>query len=209
MRTEDIPLTLYFGFIVSSILAAYLTVALQALGLPWAPFAAWLCGRSARKKGLDVRRHAVAGALYSALMFCPWIYFILRMNGGNVPTILVRLFYISVFTAWMLGSIFWTFLAAIIFHPGTASLYEFSNPWVVFSYTMYTLVLAKLVAWFVSLRALLKRRRRASGSENRSDAMICREHLTPPAFAAVSMAITLFVIFGLTPTWTSIFGERP
>lgn len=208
MRTEDIPLTLYFGFIVSTILAAYLPVALQALGLPWAPFAAWICARSARRKGLDVRRHAVAGALYSALMFCPWIYFILRMNGGNVPTILVRLFYISVFTSWMLGSIFWTFLAAIIFHPGTASLYEFSNPWVVFSYTVYTLVLAKLIAWFVSLRALLKRRRRASGSENRSDAMIGREYLTPLACAIVSVAITAFCAFWLDPIWASIFGER-
>ena len=207
---SDTPLgAIYFGFIVSTILAAYLPVALQVLGLPWAPFAAWICARSARRKGLDVRRHAVAGALYSALMFWPWVYFILRMNGRDVPAILVHLFYISVFAAWMVGAVFWMLILAIASHPGTDSLYEFSNAWVILSYMQYALVLASVIAWFVSLRMLRKRRRRASGSENRSDAMIGREYLTPLAFAAVSMAITLFVVFGLTPIWTSIFGERP
>ena len=206
---SDIPITLFFGFIVAIGVSLWIPILLQIFGLPWAPFAAWICARSARKKGLDVRRHAVAGALYSALMFWPWVYFILRMNGRDVPAVLIRLFYIAVFAAWMLGAVFWMLILAIANHPGTDSLYEFSNPWVILSYMEYALVLASAIAWFVSLRMLRKRRRRASGSENRSDAMIGREYLTPLAFAAVSMAITLFVIFGLTPTWTSIFGERP
>ena len=207
---NDTPLgAMYFGFIITTVLAIYLPVAFLALDLAWAPFAAWICARSARKKGLDVRRHAVAGALYSALMFWPWVYLILRMNGRRVPSMLVRLFYISVFTSWMFGSIFWTFLFALIFHPGIDSLYELSNPWVVFSYIVYALAFAKIAVWFVSLRTLLKRRRRESGDENRSDAMITREYLIPLVFAVVSIPITVFVVFGLTPTWTSIFGEKP
>ena len=209
MRAEDIPMALYFGFIVTTIFVNYLPAALLALGLAWAPFAAGISAMSARKKGLDARRHAVAGALYSALMFCPWVYFMLRMNGRNVPAILVRLFYISVFTAWALGAVFWTFIVAIAHHPGTDSLYKFSNPWVVFSYIVYALLFAEVGAWLASLWTLLKRRRRESESENRSDAMIDREYLMPPAFAAASLAIAAFALFGLTRIWTSIFGEIP
>ena len=199
---------LYFGFIIATIIAAYFAVGLQILSLPWTPFAAWICARSARKKGLDVRRHALAGALYSALMFCPWVYFILRMNGKRVPAALVRLFYISVYASWMFGSIFWTFVSAIIFHPGTDSLYEFSNPWVALSYATHSLALVKFVAWLVTLRTLL-RSQRAAGDGNRSYATLAREYLMPPAGAIVSLAITLFVLFGLTPISESIFGEIP
>ena len=204
----DTPLALYFGFITAAILLAYMPAALLALGLPWTPFAALICARSARKKGLDVRRHALAGALCSALLFCPWVYFILRMNGKRVPVVLVRLFYISVYASWMFGSIFWTFVSAIIFHPGTASLYEFSNPWVALSYATHSLVLIKVVAWLVTLRMLL-RRRSAAGDGIRSDATLAREYLMPPACAIVSLATTAFVIFGLYQISESIFGEIP
>ena len=207
---SDTPLgAMYFGFIITTVLAIYLPVVFLALGLAWAPFAAGISAISARKKGLGARRHAVAGALYSALMFCPWVYFMLRMNGRSVPAILVRLFYISVFTTWTLGSIFWTFAVAIAHHPGTDSLYEFSNPWVVFSYIVYALLFAKIGVWFVSLRTLLKRRRRELATEAGENALIALVYLTPPAFTAVSLAITAFALFGLTRIWTSIFGEIP
>ena len=206
---SDIPITLFFGFIIAIGVSLWIPILLQIFGLPWAPFAAWICARSAREKGLDVRQHAIAGALYSALMFWPWVYFILRMNGRDVPAVLIRLFYIAVFAAWMLGAVFWMSILAIANHPGTDSLYEFSNAWVILSYMEYALVLANAIAWFVSLRMLRKRRPRASVSENRSDAMICREHLTPPACAIVSVAITAFCAFWLDPIWASIFGERP
>ena len=206
---SDTPLgAIFFGFIIAVGVSLWIPMLLQIFGLPWAPFAAWICARSARKKGLDVRRHAVAGALYSALMFWPWVYFILRMNGRDVPAVLIRLFYIYVFAAWILGAVFWMLILAIASHPGTDTLYEFSNPWVILSYMEYALVLANVIAWFVSLRMLRNRRRRAAGSENRSDAMICREYLTPPAFAIVSVAITAFCAFWLYPIWASIFGER-
>ena len=205
---NDTPLVLYGIFLWAVSAAFLLPIWLQILGLPWAPFAAWICARSARKKGLDVRRHAIAGALYSALLFWPWVYFILRMNGKTVPAALVRLFYISVYASWMLGAVFWTFIWAIIFHPGTDSLYEFSNPWVALSYMTHFLVLANVIAWLVSLRMLL-RRRRAAGSGNRSDALIAREYLTPPACAIMSLATISFIVFGLTRIAESIFGGIP
>ena len=142
-------------------------------------------------------------------MFWPWVYFILRMNGRNVPAILIRLFYISVFAAWMLGAVFWMLILAMVNHPGTDSLYEFSNPWVILSYMEYALVLANVIAWFVSLRILLKRRRRASSSDEGASALIAREYLEPPARAIAAVAVTAFCAFWLDPIWVSIFGERP
>ena len=195
MRTEDIPLTLFGAFWAIVGVAFLLPPALQALGLPWAPFAAWVCARSARKKGLDVRRHAVAGALYSALLFWPWVYFILRMNGRNVPVVLIRLFYISVYASWMLGFVIITLGGAIAVHPGIERMYEFSNPKVVASYFIYCLFIANLVMWFVSLVRFLKRRR-ANPDVSRADALIDREYLTPPALmiATVTLVWTLSMV---------------
>ena len=206
---SDVPITLFFGFIIAIGVSLWIPILLQFLGLPWAPFAAWICARSARKKGLNVRRHAVAGALYSALLFWPWVYLILRMNGRNVPAILIRLFYISVFTAWMLGAVFWMLILAILYHPGTDSLYEISNPWVMISYMLYALVLANVIAWLISLMTLRKRRRRDLGSEALASALIAREYLAPPACAIAAAAVTAFCAFWLYPIWTSIFGARP
>ena len=195
---SDTPLgAIFFGFVIASSVSLLLPILLQILGLPWAPFAAWICARSARKKGLDVRRHAVAGALYSALLFWPWVYFILRMNGRNVPVVLIRLFYISVYASWMLGFVIITLGGAIAAHPGIERMYEFSNPRVAASYFVYCLFIANLVTWFVSLVRFLKRRR-ANPDVSRADALIDREYLTPPALmiATATLVWTLSMVAG-------------
>ena len=133
----------------------------------------------------------------------------MRMNGGSVHAILVRLFYISVFTAWALGAVFWMLIFAIASHTRTDGLYEFSNPWVIISYMQYALVLANVIAWFVALWMLRKRRRRDLGSEALASALIAREYLAPPACAIVALAVTAFSVFWLNPMLVSIFGERP
>ena len=62
-----------FGFLRTSIvifafvLAALIVLVIPLLGPTWAPFAAWFSAKAARLRGLDSRRLAVAGAIYSTL----------------------------------------------------------------------------------------------------------------------------------------------
>ena len=204
---EDIPLALFGAFWAIVGAAFLLPPALQVLGLPWAPFAAWICARSARKKGLDVRRHAVAGALYSALLFWPWVYFILRMNGRSVPVILVRMFYISVYASWMLGFVIITLGGAIAIHPGVERIYEFSNPKVIASYFIYCLFAVNLVVWLVSLRRFL-RRVRAKPDDPRAGALIGNEYLTPPALM-IATATLVWALSMIAARVAEFLSEAP
>ena len=67
---------------------------MPALGLLWAPFAALVCSRAARARGLETRRYALAGAIYSILFFWPWVYLILRMYNKHIPGCIIRIVYI-------------------------------------------------------------------------------------------------------------------
>ena len=187
----DTPLVLYGIFLWVVFAALSLPVLLQFLGLPWAPFAAWICGRSARKKGLDVRRHALAGALYSALLFWPWVYFILRMNGRNAHSALVRLFYISVFGLWMVGGVIMTLFLAVVLTTEIELNYAPSSAQSLLASMMYAVPLLNLALWVFSLIRFLRRRKSASGG---SGALIGREYLIPPALAVLSIGMVAAVL---------------
>ena len=158
------------------------------IGLPWAPFAAWICARSARKKGLDVRRHAVAGAACSALLFLPWVYLILRMNGGKVPDALVRLFYIGVFASWALGGATLTLIVTLATHTSYDMFYETSDGGNALVGAMYVLTLAQAALWVFALTRFLRRRKARFGE---GIFPIDREYLIPPALAILSIAIAI------------------
>lgn len=187
----DTPLVLYGIFLWVVFAALSLPVLLQFLGLPWAPFAAWICGRSARKKGLDVRRHALAGALYSALLFWPWVYFILRMNGRNAPSALVRLFYISVFGLWMVGGVIMTLFLAVVLTTEIELNYAPSSAQSLLASTMYAAPLLNLALWVFSLTRFTRRRKSELGG---SGALIGREYLIPPALAILSIGMVAAVL---------------
>ena len=69
-----------FGFLPT--LAAFLTtLVIATLCLAWAPFAALICARIARQRGLSIKRPAVHGAIYSALLFLPWRHLTRQMRG--------------------------------------------------------------------------------------------------------------------------------
>ena len=187
----DTPLVLYGIFLWVVFAALSLPVLLQFLGLPWAPFAAWICGRSARKKGLDVRRHALAGALYSALLFWPWVYFILRMNGRNAPSALVRLFYISVFGLWMVGGVIMTLFLAVVLTTEIELNYAPSSTQSLLASMMYAAPLLNLALWVFSLTRFLRRRKSELGG---SGALIGREYLIPPALAVLSIGMVAAVL---------------
>ena len=191
IRSEDIPLLLYAVFVSVVFAALLLPVLLQFLGLPWAPFAAWICGRSARKKGLDIRRHALAGALYSALLFWPWVYFILRMNGRNAPSALVRLFYISVFGLWMVGGVIMTLFLAVVLTTAIEMHHAPTGTQSLLASLMYAAPLLNLALWVFSLTRFTRRRKSASGG---SGALIGREYLIPPALAVLSIGMVMAVL---------------
>ena len=68
---------LVFGFG----LTALGILAFQAFCIIWAPFAALICGLAARKRGLNVLQCMFIGAIYSALLFVPWMYIIRRIRN--------------------------------------------------------------------------------------------------------------------------------
>ena len=153
--------------------------------MAWAPFAAWICARSARKKGLDVRRHAIAGALYSTLMFLPWVYLILRMNGGKVTDTAVRLFYIGAFAFWALGGAGLTLFVTLATHTSYDMFYGGAGALVG---AMYALTLAQAALWIFALTRFLRRRKAKFGE---GIFLIDREYLIPLALVILSIALTL------------------
>ena len=173
---------------VTAILSMSAPGLLLNIGLPWTPFAAWICARSARKKGLDVRRHAVAGAMCSALMFLPWVYLILRMNCRNVPDTLVRLFYIGAFASWALGGAGLTLFVTLATHTSYDMFYGGASALVG---AMYALTLAQAALWVFALTRFLRRRKARFGE---GIFLIDREYLIPLALVIPSMAVTLMAI---------------
>ena len=191
IRSEDIPLFLYAVFVSVVFAALLLPVLLQFLGLPWAPFAALICGWRARRKGLGVRRHALAGALYSALLFWPWVYFILRMNGRRAPSALIRLFYISVFGLWMVGGVIMTLFLAVVLTTAIELNYAPSDTQSLLASAMYAAPLLNLALWIFSLVRFTRRRKSELGGNG---ALIGREYLIPPALAVLSIGMVAAVL---------------
>ena len=74
---------MFFPFLFAW-LATIVTFLLAALCIAWSPFAALTCARIARRNGLNARRYAMLGAMYSVLLFLPWLYLTLRMRGKPV-----------------------------------------------------------------------------------------------------------------------------
>lgn len=69
---------------------AFIGVLALTLIIAWAPFAALICALTARRRELNRVRYAIAGAVYSALLFLPWLYLIRRMRGKEVSVKSIR-----------------------------------------------------------------------------------------------------------------------
>ena len=191
--SDGLPGALYLGFVTVVGASFALPVWLQFLGLPWAPFAALICGWAARKKGLDVRRHALAGAFYSALLFWPWVYFILRMNSRSAPSALVRLFYVSVFGVWMVGGVIMTLFLVVVFTSALEIHYAPSDTQSLLASMMYAIPLLNFALWVYSMTRFIGRWRRKSQFPEGS-AWIDREYLIPLALAVLSIGLVVAVL---------------
>ncbi len=107
------------GFFFVAIVFSVFTVIFHICGLLWAWPGALACARIANEKRLDDKPYMARGALYSALNFWLWFYFIRLMQGKEPSDSLVRAFYILHFANWLFGSIFYSFMWAVILSTRT------------------------------------------------------------------------------------------
>lgn len=70
--------------LLPTILAAFVTFVITTLCIAWAPFAALICARIARRQGLSAKRPAIHAAIYSVLLFLPWRHLIRQMRGEPI-----------------------------------------------------------------------------------------------------------------------------
>ena len=129
--------TIFFSAVFFPLLIAWPSF---ALGLLWAPFGALVCARMAQSRGLNRRRYAVAGAVYSILFLWPWIYLIARMHNKGVPGLPVRAAYIILYCiVWPLAT-----LSVVLPALGAEPLRPF-----------LLVVLPSVLTWFLSLKNLI------------------------------------------------------
>ena len=81
------------GAIVFSVLA----------GIAFSPVAAASCAVLARRRGLSVKRYALAGGIYSVLLLAPYVYLVLKLLDRKPPEELVRWVYFVLMVAWVAG----------------------------------------------------------------------------------------------------------
>ena len=67
-----------------TVLAYFFTSVTATLCIAWAPFAALICARIARRKGLNIKRPAVHAAIYSVILFLPWRHLTRQMRGEPI-----------------------------------------------------------------------------------------------------------------------------
>jgi len=94
-------------------LIALAILAFQAFCIVWSPFAAVMCGRVARKRRLNILRYSIIGAIYSVLLFVPWMYIMQRMRHEHNTTEEFTFDYNLLYVMWG----FWIFdiAAGVIF----------------------------------------------------------------------------------------------
>ncbi len=102
-------MTLIDGIIIWGSFYVTATLVLVAgAGLLWSPFAALISWHVARRRGLNERRHALAGAAYSVFLLLPWILLLVELLGRRVPWFAVLLSYVLLYFVWLSGPVwFW------------------------------------------------------------------------------------------------------
>lgn len=183
-----------FGFY----LALVFTV---ALGFIWAPAGALICGVSARFRGLDAVRYALAGLVYSACLFLPWLYLILRIHKAPVPRFVVTFTYIVLYAFWFFGVFV---VGAMLAIAGASSVFRTDYPAdtppelleqlpsPLFIY--YGIAVAALsgITWLISMIWLLRvnKRRRQQGDTYDGDSLPSPAYITPFALTLVWFVAT-------------------
>ena len=104
------------------------TMFITLVGIGASPVVAATCALLARRRGLSMRRYAIAGAIYSVLSFLPGVYLIAVLAGRTPPKALIVLAYLAMLVMWVASSI-----ALAMFGMGVGVVFElrpFEAKWV-------------------------------------------------------------------------------
>ncbi len=194
------------GVISVLILGPFVFIGLGAVivlvGALWSPAAAVLCARAARRKGLDPKRYAMLGGLYSTLMIVPWVLLLLRLCGNRIPWRLLALSYWVLYGGiWGCGVI--ALFANIILLVILVLLFEGADSASLLWPIMIALMLcANVLALTVSARGLIKRWRADQvagvGLMAQDSHRFSKSYVMPfvHAIAATALSISAHVVLG-------------
>ena len=184
----------FLGSLIAIFILPFLFMTMPALGLLWAPFATMICARTARARGLDSRRYAIAGAVYSVLFLLPSIFLIARIHNKSTPGCLTRSAYVLIY-GWL-----WP-VSTLSYYIFTLALPE--PFWIV----SVSLLLLNVLTWFISLIKLIVWHRRQARvlSEESDDVLPNRVYIMPFAYVLgwVLIAVPLFwwmISFNASPS---------
>jgi hypothetical protein len=151
-----------------AIIMVWGVMGLFMIGVIWAPFAALICGISAKSKGMSAIRYAVAGAAYSLLFLIPSLYFTLRLLRLRVPRVVVDMGYIFILILWTLfiavsyGGLAHSTLNSTFLSPPKTHYFQSSHV-VSINVTVISAAVLAYCAWGITLWKVTRMRRRAGG----------------------------------------------
>ena len=78
----------------------------------FSPFAAGICMWLALRRGLNVWRYGLIGAIYSVFSLLPWLYLVTRMSGRRMPRTIAIAGYVVLYFSWftLLFTVYQTFI---------------------------------------------------------------------------------------------------
>lgn len=170
-------------------------VLLLTVGLLWSPFAAFICNRIAKRRGLDADAFIGAGCGYSILFFLPWVYLVGRMNGGHFSRGAIVLVYVIVFALWLgliIGYIDYWWTYGYIFDSHELERHGLGKA-IALTVIWIGAVVGNFAAWFFTLRALI-----------RTDRADSRRTISNPR-DILPGGIYIYP-FGFLLTWLIVFG---
>lgn len=204
LNAFDVIFYTFMGFIIfSAPVLAFVALFLLVVGsLLWSPFAAAICGRIARKNGLDhePNEYSRAGFVCSCYLFWPWVYLVSRMRGKPLDDGLVIVAYFVLFPLWMFGTFFpalelsWAFFWAenATFGPFGSLKERYALADAIWSliFSMAPALIA-LVIWAISLWKICRiyRKYRRGTLPMSQSALIDRAYLRPFQYTLLSFAL--------------------
>ena len=159
---------------------------LLLIGVVWAPFAAYLMHRAARRRGLDSPRYAIAGAAYSLFLLFPWFLAMATLHGRRFPIGPILFF---LYLVWLLGPMGATFA---IYTVRSGISQAFSEPVITLQFALVSVValIVMAFAWIGSLVHVL----RLDLTYTRSDHLLEYRYVMPFAFASASAVAFLTIV---------------
>ena len=196
MTSEEWSLFAFFVIFVLVVMVPVGIVLSMPLGVLLSPLAALICYSRARSIGLPPGYYARIGALYSTILFLPWIYLIVRMFGKTVPSILIGIGYFILYAVWFFGStvvISFVTLGYGIVALGFSTDIERTYVQILGFCMLLALLCINVVTWVVSMVRLDRFHRSSIPSEG---ILPNRAYIMPFAYALIWIAVSPILWYG-------------